>query len=680
MSKRVTKWGSIFLLSLLILCSASFFAFAQGEQKTTLGAMMLISNKNMVWDELTFRLQYPDGNTQDYTSQMSMLQGLEVYKTGTHVLSLLENEKYEMDALSFSLNEEGEVILTGGKEFKHTLELKAKSAKEAKILTLTDTPIKNADKPENPAILQNLFFSLRHLKKQTQQEYESSNSFLRDIKMEAGEIYEISLVENPYFTMEPQRFYLEEKDNVVIPKNERGELVEFVLHEKKQEEPSAPAFTGLSTLQVKVYQNEVLMPKAAFRLFRFDGRIPNVVASLDTGAEGTAFLSEFEANKSYEIAMESRVLKFAQDRIRFETNGEKKVSSINGKAVKETDSGVLEFKGVAKSEDVLPTTELSFTVLDMDSGKAVEGVELTANILLPRLSSYKNAVSDAQGLARFQLEGQTGGKQYTFCVSKNGQFLWDFEPKSITVSIDEQGKVSLVDASSAQFRVRRNDKSHLKTDLAAKIQEAESYLQSKEFTNPEAVKQLQNALAAAKEELAKPETIPQYVQVFLDSVSEALENLKKFEKLQPEEEKQTEKTEESKPESRIEEKKEEKKEDKTNAASHTGSSSGGGSVSRSRQIKRSASANTHAIRISQEGQWIQNPKGWWYSYKDGSYPKSSWLQDKGKWYYFDSQGYMVKGWVEYSGKWYYLAADGAMLVSGTTPDGYKVDAAGIWIP
>ncbi len=77
--------------------------------------------------------------------------------------------------------------------------------------------------------------------------------------------------------------------------------------------------------------------------------------------------------------------------------------------------------------------------------------------------------------------------------------------------------------------------------------------------------------------------------------------------------------------------------------------------------------------------WVQDQKGWWYRNMDGSYPKSSWLQDKGKWYYFDAQGYMAKGWVEHTGKWYYLAEDGAMAVSTTTPDGYKVDATGAWI-
>ena len=39
--------------------------------------------------------------------------------------------------------------------------------------------------------------------------------------------------------------------------------------------------------------------------------------------------------------------------------------------------------------------------------------------------------------------------------------------------------------------------------------------------------------------------------------------------------------------------------------------------------------------------WIKDIKGWWYRYKDGSYPKSEWKQIDKLWYYFNDEGYMA---------------------------------------
>ena len=39
---------------------------------------------------------------------------------------------------------------------------------------------------------------------------------------------------------------------------------------------------------------------------------------------------------------------------------------------------------------------------------------------------------------------------------------------------------------------------------------------------------------------------------------------------------------------------------------------------------------------------------------------------------------MQTGWKQLDGKWYYFQADGSLLRNGTTPDGYKVNAEGVW--
>lgn len=140
----------------------------------------------------------------------------------------------------------------------------------------------------------------------------------------------------------------------------------------------------------------------------------------------------------------------------------------------------------------------------------------------------------------------------------------------------------------------------------------------------------------------------------------------------------------------------------------SGSSSGG-----SRKVATD-SRNTDGI-------WVQDSIGWWFKKLDGSYPKNEWVMIKDKWYHFDEVGYMQVGWLNlngvkyylnpsgemvsndwsfqdekwyyfdqsgamqankwviWKGLWYYLKSDGSMAINTTTPDGYNVNSAGIWI-
>lgn len=61
------------------------------------------------------------------------------------------------------------------------------------------------------------------------------------------------------------------------------------------------------------------------------------------------------------------------------------------------------------------------------------------------------------------------------------------------------------------------------------------------------------------------------------------------------------------------------------------------------------------------GFWASNDKGWWIQYNDGSYLTNAWYQSPA------------------SGLWYYMGADGYMLTDTTTPDGYYVNADGVWV-
>ena len=64
---------------------------------------------------------------------------------------------------------------------------------------------------------------------------------------------------------------------------------------------------------------------------------------------------------------------------------------------------------------------------------------------------------------------------------------------------------------------------------------------------------------------------------------------------------------------------------------------------------------------------------------------TGWLNDiSGKTYFLETQanseqGKMTRGWKSISGKYYYFNSDGTLLKGGVTPDGYTVDATGMWI-
>ncbi len=116
------------------------------------------------------------------------------------------------------------------------------------------------------------------------------------------------------------------------------------------------------------------------------------------------------------------------------------------------------------------------------------------------------------------------------------------------------------------------------------------------------------------------------------------------------------------------------------------------------------------------GNWSQDNMGWKVQKSNGSYANDEWCKftwnGKTNWYHFNTQGYadggwytdtdgqkyylynahdgnfgyMYTGWNEIDGKWYYFntiavngGSLGSLVTNGTTPDGYKVDAAGAWV-
>ena len=93
--------------------------------------------------------------------------------------------------------------------------------------------------------------------------------------------------------------------------------------------------------------------------------------------------------------------------------------------------------------------------------------------------------------------------------------------------------------------------------------------------------------------------------------------------------------------------------------------------------------------------WLDNH---YYYFTGSGSMKTGWFKDKGLWYYLDNEGIMLTGlqeingaryylnasgametgWKQLNGNWYYFQANGSLLRNGTSPDGYKLNADGIW--
>lgn len=99
--------------------------------------------------------------------------------------------------------------------------------------------------------------------------------------------------------------------------------------------------------------------------------------------------------------------------------------------------------------------------------------------------------------------------------------------------------------------------------------------------------------------------------------------------------------------------------------------------------------------------WEKTDDGLWHYSNNGSYIKNAWKLDGGSWfylnengtlalsqfvsgddgslYYVNADGQMVENqWINIGGIYYYAGNGGAILKNTTTPDGYYVDANGVW--
>ena len=87
-------------------------------------------------------------------------------------------------------------------------------------------------------------------------------------------------------------------------------------------------------------------------------------------------------------------------------------------------------------------------------------------------------------------------------------------------------------------------------------------------------------------------------------------------------------------------------------------------------------SNSSSSENDAQGTWKRDNKGWWFEFRDGTYPagektsdqngeKLGWIQKDGKWWAFGSDGYLKSGWAQdnASGKWYLIDENTGMQTS-----------------
>lgn len=311
-------------------------------------------------------------------------------------------------------------------------------------------------------------------------------------------------------------------DNEDDSKN--GEILDKIEVEDKKDVPSIieQNVKKYNSMKLKVIKDGKAIANSPLRFMKFDMGIPNVIKNAATDDKGEYTFENFEKNTKYQVWMTNSKYQFDENYLEFETDKNSDIVKINDNEVSESFKGEYVFN-VLNRDHGSNLCKFDIRVQD-ENGNPQEGVEITANILSPKLASYKNATSDSNGVASFELEGQHGGRVYSICVSKNGQFSWEFSPETIDISVYEDGRLETYNNAPMVITVKKNDRNHLKNIIREKIDQAEKLVASKDYTE-DSKKDLIKALKGAKEEMAKPETIPGYVETFINHLDNGVKKL-----------------------------------------------------------------------------------------------------------------------------------------------------------
>ena len=347
------------------------------------------------------------------------------------------------------------------------------------------------------------------------------------------EEYKLILKDNTGYTFTERLVKVKNLDGfMVLHDAKTDETIETLSVKEKTSGSENPGEITLDKLVAKVItKDDKPFGDVPFRLFEFDSNIPNIVKEAKTNASGELTLDakSLKPNTKYDLRIQKKNTPFLRDNVVFTTDKDGKIKTIDNKAVTQTTTGIIEFKEEKVNDNEAKMTQARFKVVD-EQGNPVKGVELSASGIKTKITTLKNSRSDENGIVTLDLESKVNGVNYIVNVSKNDQFNWQFKPEAVSLFVTEEGKVNYTSGDYNTFNyngenipvfvVKKIDLNHLKTELQEKIKEAEEVLKTRE------IKELRDILNSAKEELAKPETLPIYVGGYLNDLTKALEKIK----------------------------------------------------------------------------------------------------------------------------------------------------------
>ena len=413
------------------------------------------------------------------------------------------------------------------------LNVKEKVA-EPKKLVIDDLVVTNENKP----VTDKLTYILVNKKNDNEViEKNTNKGMLSGLELTKDEVYTLSLNDNEKYQMEDIDVVAKEEDGFSVLYNVKTNEIIQNLEVKKIEKEETPEddVVTLDGITAKVTNSSgVPISNVPFRLFEYDGIIPNIVKQEKTGEDGTLTFTanKLKPNKKYELRIEKRDSAFNRENVIFTTDEDGEIVSIDNKAVTEETTGVIDFKEERKNDKEIKRIKSYYKVVD-ENGNPVENVELSVNGIRTKITTLKNARSNKNGIVELDLETKVNGVDYIVNVSKNDQFNWEFRPNLVNLNVSEEGNITYNDLNKDYrledyngskipvFVVKKIDLNYLKTDLREKIKEAEVELEK----SPN--KELTDIVNSAKEELSKSETLPIYVKGYIGNLTTALEKIKK---------------------------------------------------------------------------------------------------------------------------------------------------------
>ncbi|WP_448912901.1 leucine-rich repeat domain-containing protein [Gemella sp.] len=405
---------------------------------------------------------------------------------------------------------------------------------EPKKLVIDDLVVTNKNKP----VTDKLTYILVNKKNDNEViEKNTNKGMLSGLELTKDEVYTLSLNDNEKYQMEDIDVVAKEEDGFSVLYNVKtNEIIQNLeikkIEKEKTHEDDVVTLDGI-TAKVTNSSGKPIS-NVPFRLFEYDGIIPNIIKQEKTDEDGTLTFTanKLKPNKKYELRIEKRDSAFNRENVIFTTDEDGEIVSIDNKAVTEETTGVIDFKEERKNDKEIKTIKSYYKVVD-ENGNPVENVELSVNGIRTKITTLKNARSNKNGIVELNLETKVNGVDYIVNVSKNDQFNWEFRPDSVNLNVSEKGNITYNDLNKDYrledyngtkipvFMVKKIDLNYLKTDLREKIKEAEVELEK----SPN--KELKDIVNSAKEELAKSETLPIYVKGYIGNLTTALEKIKK---------------------------------------------------------------------------------------------------------------------------------------------------------